>query len=102
MKHILIYPILLIVALLACRKETVNVSQVNESYSATPVLPEKPYKYPGSSDDHMTALGRVLFYDKNLSHNNSVSCGSCHQQLSAFCDNQQSSAGLNGVKTTRN
>jgi cytochrome c peroxidase len=44
----------------------------------------------------------VLFYDKNLSHNNSVSCSSCHQQLSAFCDNQKSSPGLNGVRSTRN
>ena len=25
-------------------------------------------------------LGRVLFYDKNLSVNNSISCGSCHKQ----------------------
>ena len=31
-------------------------------------------------------LGRVLFYDKNLSFNNSVSCSSCHQQANAFGD----------------
>ena len=30
--------------------------------------------------DKGATLGRVLFYDKNLSRNNTVSCSSCHQQ----------------------
>lgn len=30
------------------------------------------------------ALGRKLFYDPKLSRDNTVSCGSCHQQFSAF------------------
>lgn len=29
-------------------------------------------------------LGRTLFYDRRLSRNNTVSCGSCHQQFAAF------------------
>src|SRR5688572_7470427 len=29
-------------------------------------------------------LGRLLFYDKRLSRNNTVSCSSCHQQAFAF------------------
>jgi len=29
-------------------------------------------------------LGRTLFYDKLLSKDNSVSCGSCHQRIAAF------------------
>jgi cytochrome c peroxidase len=29
-------------------------------------------------------LGRRLFYDRRLSRNNTVSCGSCHQQFAAF------------------
>ena len=41
-------------------------------------------------------LGRVLFYDKNLSTNNTVSCGSCHKQALAFGDNVQASIGANG------
>ena len=32
-------------------------------------------------------LGRVLFYDKHLSKNNTVSCGSCHKQEFSFDDN---------------
>ena len=42
-------------------------------------------------------LGRVLFYDKKLSNDNSVSCGSCHQQALGFTDNAQVSVGVNGV-----
>src|SRR5690606_38937377 len=31
-------------------------------------------------------LGRVLFYDKNLSLNRTVSCASCHRQENSFDD----------------
>lgn len=42
-------------------------------------------------------LGRVLFYDKNLSKNASISCASCHQQSKGFSDNRTLSKGfLNG------
>lgn len=47
-------------------------------------------------------LGRVLFYDKNLSANNTISCASCHQQSAAFSDNNKFSKGLNGELTRRN
>lgn len=47
-------------------------------------------------------LGRVLFYDKNLSANNTVSCASCHQQNNGFSDPARFSVGLNGETTRRN
>ncbi len=47
-------------------------------------------------------LGRVLFYDKQLSHNNSVSCASCHKQDAAFSDTRAKSVGFNGQETKRN
>ena len=47
-------------------------------------------------------LGRVLFYDKNLSANNTISCASCHEQDAAFSDNRKFSVGLNGETTRRN
>jgi cytochrome c peroxidase len=46
-------------------------------------------------------LGRVLFYDKLLSLNNSVSCGSCHHQSKAFSDGLALSLGFEGRITTR-
>ncbi|MEY2629860.1 MAG: Cytochrome peroxidase [Bacteroidota bacterium] len=42
-------------------------------------------------------LGRVLFYDKNLSSNNTISCSSCHQQANAFSDTNIASTGVNGT-----
>jgi cytochrome c peroxidase len=41
-------------------------------------------------------LGRILFYDKNLSENNTIACASCHKQEFAFGDNLQASIGVNG------
>ncbi|PTM06109.1 MAG: cytochrome-c peroxidase, partial [Bacteroidetes bacterium] len=41
-------------------------------------------------------LGRVLFYDPNLSTNNIISCASCHQQEHAFSDTSGLSQGING------
>lgn len=42
-------------------------------------------------------LGRVLFYDKKLSVNNTIACASCHKQELAFGDNDSQSNGVNGV-----
>ena len=41
-------------------------------------------------------LGRVLFYDKELSLNRTLSCASCHQQATGFSDTAIASKGLNG------
>lgn len=46
-------------------------------------------------------LGRVLFYDKNLSLNNTVSCASCHLQEFAFSDTATVSEGFDGGVTHR-
>ncbi len=46
-------------------------------------------------------LGRVLFYDKRLSANNTIACASCHQQARGFGDARRFSAGFNGGLTTR-
>lgn len=45
--------------------------------------------------DKGATLGRVLFYDKNLSSNNTISCASCHQQANAFSDTNTASIGVN-------
>jgi cytochrome c peroxidase len=53
-------------------------------------------------DNDKAALGRVLFYDNNLSGNNKVSCASCHDQSLAFADNKAKSEGFDGQLTNRN
>ncbi|MCA4898579.1 MAG: cytochrome-c peroxidase [Bacteroidota bacterium] len=42
-------------------------------------------------------IGRVLFYDKNLSTSNTVACSSCHRQSHAFSDASIASTGVNGT-----
>jgi len=51
--------------------------------------------------DKQATLGRVLFYDKNLSIDNSISCGSCHKQEFAFGDTSIQSSGVSNGKTIR-
>ena len=47
--------------------------------------------------DKGATLGRILFYDKSLSSNNTISCSSCHQQANAFSDPSVASVGVNGT-----
>ncbi|WP_288368778.1 cytochrome c peroxidase [uncultured Roseivirga sp.] len=47
-------------------------------------------------------LGRVLFYDVQLSANNTVSCASCHMQAKGFSDSRTRSLGFEGEETGRN
>ncbi|MDA8692890.1 T9SS type A sorting domain-containing protein [Saprospiraceae bacterium] len=47
--------------------------------------------------DEVATLGRVLFYDTQLSVDNRTSCASCHKQELAFGDDDQVSFGSFGV-----
>jgi cytochrome c peroxidase len=53
-------------------------------------------------NDAKVQLGRQLFYDKNLSADGSMSCGSCHEQSRAFTDGQPTHAGVDGDLGIRN
>ncbi|MFD1620895.1 MbnH family di-heme enzyme [Thalassotalea marina] len=63
-------------------------------------LPQVP------ADNAMTtervALGRKLFYDTNLSANQTQSCASCHQQQYGFGENSATSVGSTGQVHRRN
>jgi cytochrome c peroxidase len=48
------------------------------------------------------ALGKRLFFDKNLSVNGEISCASCHKPELAFADNQSVSPGVQGRRAKRN
>lgn len=52
--------------------------------------------------DAGATLGRVLFYDKKLSANNTISCASCHIQENGFSDPNVLSIGFEGGLTGRN
>jgi cytochrome c peroxidase len=102
-----------------------------QAQQVDPVLPSPPYDYlvtlpnyflvpavPGSPTqiaviDHDNtpgsnpttnagaALGRVLFYDKDLSFNSTVACASCHEQAHGFADPRTLSVGFAGGNTRR-
>lgn len=55
-----------------------------------------------SSDARKALLGRVLFYDTQLSATGETSCATCHEQSLAFSDDKAFSDGINGAVTKRN
>ncbi len=68
-------------------------------------LPSKYYDYENPvffGDPAEVTLGRVLFYDENLSDAGKISCASCHKQELAFADDVALSVGVRGEKTARN
>ena len=67
-----------------------------------PVVAEDVPLFEDRGRDHIAFAGRVLFYDKRLSADNSKSCASCHKQEHAFADNKALSDGVFGQKTLRN
>ena len=46
-------------------------------------------------------LGRILFFDKRLSDDNTIACANCHLAQFAFTDGQPVSAGIRGQKGGR-
>lgn len=67
------------------------------SNSIVTPIPKKPdYNYKKA------LLGKKLFFDTRLSHNNTISCASCHLIEEGGDDNNSVSIGINGQKGTRN
>jgi len=117
-KAALLTPFLLLVLLIACRRE----NQPSESYPAVtaafgsnidlenlanyaaqtrPAYIMKDNSGANPITNAKATLGRVLFYDKNLSINNTISCASCHRQEFAFSDTAIVSKGVEGGVTVR-
>lgn len=69
---------------------------VGDYFDPMPIPEDNPVTAEG------VALGRKLFYDKRLSADHTISCGSCHKQEFAFADNKQFSTGVNGQPGVRN
>ncbi len=60
------------------------------------VLPVPAIPVDNPLTNEGVALGRLLFYETKLSRDNSMSCGSCHQQSKAFTDGRARAVGLDG------
>ena len=73
-------------------------------FTPTPYTLNTPSHFPSMeipTDNPMTEegieLGRFLFYEKQLSGDNSMSCASCHKIENAFAENAQYSVGIDGI-----
>lgn len=123
-KMILLSGISSLFVFIACSKNTDNTSQQDPAIAAVLNLPITEYNYsnitlpaylnspvilgqintPAANPitDNGATLGRVLFYDKSLSINNTIACASCHKPANAFSDPDVKSLGFNGGLTGRN
>lgn len=117
----LLFSGLVVFSIHSCSKDKPNEQQFLADGSL--VLPVTPYNYeafaqvPLFTDPFTQAqdnepnhnkisnwgatLGRVLFYDKKLSKNQSIACASCHIQSHGFSDTARFSTGFLGGKTGR-
>ena len=65
-------------------------------------LPPVPVPEDNPPTVETIALGRKLYYDKNLSVDGTVACSSCHDPKAGFSDGKPVSDGVGGKKGTRN
>lgn len=112
-----------LIAFFGCKKEDPTLPSDDAILAQYLNLPVQPFNYANPplpahlllnqslniintpADNPITdwgaTLGRVLFYDKNLSKNGTIACASCHKQDHGFGDSEQFSEGFNGGRTKR-
>lgn len=108
MKKYVVVITALMLGLWACKKDDVDAPECN-----VPQLDETPYVlehqgFPNPdipSDNPLTKskvkLGRMLFYDRRLSGNQTQSCADCHLQSDGFSDIRTFSIGAEGQPGNR-
>lgn len=77
------------------------VTNLPQHYRGGPVDQEDNTPNNNQITNAGATLGRVLFYDLQLSQNDTVSCASCHVQAEGFSDSRTLSVGFNGGTTPR-
>lgn len=87
-----------------CKKEPGGMpsASIDAVYDDTPYeLAYGSFAAPDFKDNPLSVegvkLGRMLFYEKALSRDNSISCASCHLQENAFTDPNVLSEGVDGT-----
>ena len=106
--HIMFFSVsVLIVFLASCRPDTPDDPE-EQTFQATPyelIIPPffPPMDIPADNPltEEGVELGRYLFWEKKLSGNNQMSCGTCHLPEHAFSDPMTFSMGIHGDLGTR-
>ena len=89
-------------AIKAAFGDNINLNSLAEYAGQTkPAYIQKDNTGGNTISNAKATIGRVLFYDKNLSINNTISCASCHKQEFAFSDPEIVSKGVEGGLTQR-
>jgi len=108
MRKYLVY-ILILVLFSNCKKEVPKyIDEYTEPYTPTLVELELPWRFPQMpipADNPFTKegieLGRHLFYEKSLSGDNTISCGSCHKPSAGYSDSRRFSVGIDNIQGDR-
>lgn len=80
-----------------------NLPELPDDYTAIfPTHLRNSGLFPRPTERDKAILGRVLFYDKNLSKDGKVSCASCHKQDLGFGDDKKVSLGVANTAGDRN
>ncbi len=92
---------LAIILFVSCSKEIIGRFR---GFQKPPHFPETTYRFADNAiTEDKFILGRKLFYEPRLSRNNTISCGSCHIQSSAFTQHGHDvSHGIDDRLGTRN
>ena len=94
--------LLFVTGLIACSKE--EMISPFKAFEKPVTFPEPVYQLASNPiSKEGFELGRKLFYERLLSSNNTISCGSCHIPTAAFTHHGHSvSHGINDLLGTRN
>lgn len=91
-----------IVVFQACKKDQVGYQTTPYKLAIPSHFPDMPIPEDNPMTEEGVLLGRMLFYEKQLSGDNTISCGTCHAPANAFSDPNQFSTGIDGAQGNRN
>lgn len=94
----------LAVLLQQCKKDDDSTPSIPGATPYTFVVPQgfPPVEIPANNPMTVEGirLGRMLFYEKRLSGDNTMACADCHLQDQNFSDFNQFSTGIDGIEGT--
>lgn len=103
-RKIIILLLLFVAGLVACNRQESKIEDQFLGFQQPANFPNSVYHFETNPvTETGFKLGRKLFYDPILSRDNTISCGTCHIQTSAFTQHGHSvSHGINDLLGTRN
>lgn len=93
---------LILLLLISCKPQVIDDVLSDEYNLEAPIyFGNRVFSNNNPLTEEGVNLGRHLFYEKSLSIDSTISCGSCHVQKLGFSDTAQFSKGVNNALTTR-